>query len=82
MVAVTYSGARAATTSTVAPKARAKTGVKSKNFLARVYDAICESQMKRAERELALHRHLLPPDFKFEAGKRWSRRHDEPLGGW
>jgi hypothetical protein len=40
-----------------------------------MFDTIAEIQMKRAERELALHRHLLPTDFKF-------RREDEPFGGW
>jgi len=78
MAAVTFGGARVATPASVA----SKTGTKGKSFLARVYDAICESQMKRAERELALHRHLLPPDFKFNGCKLWSRVQDEPFGGW
>jgi hypothetical protein len=68
MVAVTYGGARVAAPA----NAETKTG---KGILARVFDAIAETQMKRARRELALHRHLLPIDFKF-------RREDEPFGGW
>jgi hypothetical protein len=80
MVAVTYGGARTATPSAVKAKA-GKTAKKGKSFLARVFDAICESQMKRAERELARHHHLLPPDFKLE--RMWSRNNGQmPFGGW
>jgi len=72
MVAVTYGVARVA-----APDAAdAKTGTNGKSIFARVFDAISTSQMKRAEREIARYRHLLPPDFKV------TRRTDEPLGGW
>jgi hypothetical protein len=78
MVAVTYGGAR-----TAAPAAvKAKTGKKGKNFLARVFDAIADAQMKRAEREVAMYRHLLPRDFKFDP-MNWSGRDgQEPFGGW
>jgi len=80
MVAVTYGGARAATPAAVKAKV-GKTAKKGKSFLSRVFGAICEAQMKRAERELALHRHLLPPDFKLE--RMWSRNNDRmPFGGW
>jgi len=78
MVAVTYGGAR-----TAAPAAvKAKTGKKGKSFLARVFDAVCDAQMKRAERELALHRHLLPHEFKLDR-THWSRNEEQlPFGGW
>ena len=78
MVAVTYGGAR-----TAAPAAvKAKTGKKGKSFLARMFDAVADAQMKRAERELALHRHLLPHDFVLQRSL-WSRNNDqEPFGGW
>ncbi len=74
MVAVTFSGGRAA-----APKAKIgnKAATGGKSFLFRVYEAVTRSQMIRAERELARYRHLLPPDFKL--------RRDEdqlPFGGW
>jgi hypothetical protein len=80
MVAVTFGGARVAAPSAVG----VKPAKKGQSFLARVYDAICEAQMKRAERELALHRHMLPPDFKLERSdwSRTSRKEDEPFGGW
>jgi hypothetical protein len=69
MVAVTYGGAAAP----------AVAEAKTKGFFARVLDAIVETQTKRAQRELSLHRHLLPPDFKFE---RTRSDEPEPFGGW
>jgi len=78
MVAITYSGARAA-----APAVARKKAVKQgKGFFARMVDAIAASQMQRAARELANHRHLLPLDFQLNAPKVWSRNEDEPRGGW
>jgi hypothetical protein len=78
MVAVTFGGARVA-----APAiAETKTGKKGKGFFARAFDAIAETRMKQAQRELALHRHLAPHDFKFDSMD-WPRSKDQtPLGGW
>jgi hypothetical protein len=70
MVAVTYGVAR------VAAPADTRVGTKGKSFFARVFDAIAASQMKRAERELARYRHLLPADFKLGGDE------EEPFGGW
>jgi hypothetical protein len=50
--------------------ADATSATKSKGFFTIVFEAIAESQMKRAERELARYRHLLPDS------------EDEPFGGW
>jgi hypothetical protein len=56
--------------------------VRRKSFFARFYEAIIHSQMMRAEREIARHRHLLPPDFKLHRNL-WSGREEKlPLGGW
>jgi hypothetical protein len=77
MVAVTFGGARVATPAL----AGTRPAKKGKSYLARVYDAICDAQMRRAERELALHRHMLPPGFTFDRAN-WSRKEDEPFGGW
>jgi len=56
--------------------------VRRKGFLARFYEAIIQSQMLRAEREIARHRHLLPPDFKLHRDL-WSGREEKlPFGGW
>ena len=77
MVAVTFGGAHGATAAV-----DTKTGEKRKGFFVRMFDAIAESQMKRAERELATYRHLLPQDFKVDP-MNWSGRDGkEPFGGW
>ena len=78
MVAVTYGGARVADHAA----AETKPGKTRKNIFVRVFDAIADSQTKRAERELARYRHLLPLDFDLHYGKNRPRRTDEPFGGW
>lgn len=78
MVAVTFGGARVAAPAAV----DTKPGKKHKGFFARAFDAIADSQMKRAERELALYRHLLPRDFNFDP-MNWSGKDNQtPFGGW
>jgi hypothetical protein len=54
------------------------TGKKSKGLWSRVFAAIADSQMKRAERELAHYSYLLPRDFELTR----LRHEDEPFGGW
>jgi hypothetical protein len=71
MVATTYNGAGIAVPADT-------TGTKSKGFWTRAYNAIAESQMQRAERELARYAYLLPRDFALTQ----LRREDEPFGGW
>ncbi len=76
MVATTYNGAGIAVPAdTVGKKSE---GQKSKGFWTRLYDAIVESQMKRAERELAYYSFLLPRDY----ARTQARRENEPFGGW
>ena len=70
MVAVTYGVAGTAGTSATR---------KSKGFFQIVFEAIAESQIKRAERELARYRHLLPPGFTLN-GEKYGE--DEAFGGW
>jgi hypothetical protein len=78
MVAVTFTGARTAVPAAPGIKA----GKKAKGFFARAFDAIADAQLKRAEREVAMYRHLLPRDFKFDP-MNWSGRDgQEPFGGW
>lgn len=43
-----------------------------KSFLARAWDAFVSSRMRQAEREIALHRHLVPTQFQ-EVGDRLAR---------
>jgi hypothetical protein len=59
MVAVTYGVA-----GTAVPAVEAKAPTTKKSFFSRVYDAIVASQMRRAEREIAMHRHLLAPNLE------------------
>ena len=68
MVAVTYGVAGTAVAGT-------KSTRKSKGFFTIMLEAIAESQMKRAKRELARYRYLLPHDSEL-------RSEDEPFGGW
>ena len=66
MVAVTYG---------VAPTADSKSaGKKAKGLFTRMFEAIAASQMKKAEREIARYRYLLPPKSE---GKE-----PLPFGGW
>ena len=71
MVATTYSGVGLAVPAQTA-------GRKSKSVWARMYTALTESQMKRAERELARYAYLLPRDYE----RTQLRREDQPFGGW
>jgi hypothetical protein len=75
MVAVTYDVAAPAVADT-------KTATNSKGFFTIVLEAIAESQTKRAERELARYRHLLPHDFALQRDRLLARNEDEPFGGW
>ena len=56
MVAVTYGVAR----EPVAKAARAKTAAPGKSWFARFMDALMETSMQQARRELAAHIQLLP----------------------
>jgi hypothetical protein len=78
MVAVTFGGSRIAAPAV----ADTRPARKRKGFFARAFDAICDAQMKRAERELALHRHLLPHDFKLDRTNWWRNEDQLPFGGW
>ncbi|MEI9803445.1 MAG: hypothetical protein WDN48_01950 [Pseudolabrys sp.] len=82
MVAVTF-GSGVATPATPATPATAevKTAKKGKGFFARVFAAMMDAQMKRAERELLTYRHLLPRDFKLDTSY-WTREENVPFGGW
>lgn len=62
MVAVTYG---------VAPAADSKSVVKDKGLFAMLFEAIADSQMQRAEREIARYKDLIA-----------TYHEDEPFGGW
>ncbi len=48
-----------------------------KTFFARAWNAFIKSRMLQAEREIALHRHLLPAQFESAATR--VGRHDDNL---
>jgi hypothetical protein len=81
MVAVTYGVARVAARKT-AKAGRAKQAV-AKSWLARLMEALIESRMQQARREVARHAHLLPYTLD-ERGNRIVRigAKDMPFGGW
>jgi hypothetical protein len=57
MVALTYAISRIA-----APRSKTN-AVRTKTVFARFMDALMESRMQQARRELMRHAHLLPKDF-------------------
>ncbi len=74
MTAITVGHATATVQARQAAKAAAKPvpAGTQKGFFARALDAFIESRMRQAEREIALHRHLLPSQFQ-EVGDRLAR---------
>ena len=74
MTTITYGAATATRTAPAIPAAAPK----RKNFLARFYDAFVQSQMRKVERELRMHRHLLPADFEL-AGHKLTRKNEDSL---
>jgi hypothetical protein len=83
MVAVTYGVARV-TAGKAEPQAkRANRTAPAKSWFARFFDALIESRMQQARRELARHVHLLPYSLD-ERGNRLVKIDAEnmPFGGW
>ena len=83
MVAVTYGVVRVSTAEPAAKAARAKIAAPGKSWFARFMDALIESRMQQARRELATHIHLLPYSLD-ERGNRLVKTGsgDMPFGGW
>lgn len=69
MVAVTYGVARVPATKAAE---RAQAAAPRKSIFARFYDALMESRLQQARREIARHAHLLPH----------GRDDEMPFGGW
>lgn len=71
MATITYGSVTATTrTDAVAPQRR--------GFLRRFLDALMESRMRQAERELRRYRHLLPDELE-RAAARLDRRSEDSL---
>lgn len=82
MVAVTYGAARGAV-DTTAKSGRAEIAAPRKNWFARFIDAVIESRMRQARREIRMYTRLLPYTVD-EHGNRHVKTDtgDMPLGGW
>jgi hypothetical protein len=81
MVAITYGVSRAR-----GAKARAKAAPKvraQKNIVARIVDALVETRIQQAHREIMRHAHLLPYTLD-ERGNRLVKTggKEMPFGGW
>ncbi len=64
---------------------RAEAAVPRKSWFARFMDALIESRMQQAQREIKVHAHLLLPDIQLdERGNRLVKTDtgDMPFGGW
>jgi hypothetical protein len=56
----------------------AKAPVVGKGLIARIWTSFVEAKMRQAEREIALHRHLLPGQFQ-AVGERLAPRNEKEL---
>lgn len=83
MVAVTYDVARVPAAERAAKAARAKAAAPGKTWFSRFMDALIESRMQQARREIRMHAELLPFSFD-ERGNRLVKTGsgDMPFGGW
>lgn len=53
-----------------------RSGAPAKGLLRRFYDAMIQARLAQAQRELALHRHLLPAEFEIAGDKITARSED------
>jgi hypothetical protein len=84
MVAVTYGVARVRAAKSLAKAAaRAKKPVSGRSVFVRFFDALVESRLQQAHREIVRHAHLLPYALD-ERGNRLidAGGKDMPFGGW
>ncbi len=69
MAAVTYGAHTAVETAKPAVK-------KGKGAFARFIEAVADARLRQAQREIAMHRHLLPADFEIAGHKITDRSED------
>jgi hypothetical protein len=84
MVAVTYGVSRVRAAKTLAKAAaRARKPASGRSVVARLFDALAESRLQQAHREIMRHAHLLPYTLD-ERGNRLVKAggKDMPFGGW
>ena len=82
MVAVTYGVARVSAAAASPKTGRSEAAVPRKSWFARFFDALGESRMQQAHREIQRHRHLLAYSLD-ERGNRLVKTDssDMPFGG-
>ena len=68
----------AITVGTATSTVPAKVAASKRSLFARAWNAFVEARMRQAEREIAMHRHLLPGQFEI-AGKRLAPRSEKDL---
>ena len=81
MTTITYGAATATRAAPAIPAAAPKRKsflMRFYNMLVRLHHAMIEAQMRRAEREIRMHRHLLPADFELAAHK-LTRKNEDSL---
>jgi hypothetical protein len=82
MVALTYGDTRVSGVETKTTK-NATTAAPGKSWFARFVDAMMESRMRQAEREVRLYARLLPPPHVEQAELPFQDvTKDSPRGGW
>ena len=90
MVAVTYGVSRVRAANKTSAKTSTKTSAKAadkpasrRSIFARLFDALAESRLQQAHREIVRHAHLLPYSLD-ERGNRLIKvgGKDMPFGGW
>lgn len=80
-MAITYP--TAGTRVDYSPFPATKTTKPGTSLLRRVFTAFAEARMRQAEREIARHRHLLPPELEISGNRLTPRNEDQlPFGGW
>jgi len=81
MTTITYGAATATRAAPAIPATAAKRKSLLRRFynrLVRFHDAMIQAQMRRVEREIRMHRHLLPADFDL-AGNKLTRKNEDSL---
>lgn len=84
MVAVTYGVSRVRAAKSLAKAAaKAKKPASRRSVFERLFDALAESRLQQAHREIVRHAHLLPYSLD-ERGNRLIKAggKDIPFGGW
>jgi hypothetical protein len=73
MAAITYG-----TATPVRMTAKKTKAANHKGFWTRFYEALVEARLRQAEREIRMHRHLLPSELEF-AGTKISYKNEDTL---